>query len=141
MRGVIRSGAAPGIRPDFVRIRFPGGLMSVPYRLCVRAAVLVLALVAPSPGMARAQEPTHVVGQVQDSSTQKPLASVRVTVVGTSVETVSEASGRYALDVPAGHDNLSFRRIGYRPVVRRVEPVVDVGMRFQAVELEAVTGP
>src|SRR5213596_3627182 len=113
--------------------------MSVPYRLCVRAAVLVLALVAPLPGRALAQEPTHVVGQVQDSTTQKPLASVRVTVVGTSVETVTEANGRYALDVPAGHDSLSFRRIGYRPVVRRVEPVVDVAMRFQAVELEAVS--
>src|SRR2546425_4048309 len=113
--------------------------MRVPFRLCVRAAVLALALVAPLPGMALAQEPTHVVGQVQDSSTQKPLASVRVTVVGTAVETVTEANGRYALDVPAGYDSLSFRRIGYRPVVRRVEPVVDVAMRFQAVELEAVT--
>jgi len=113
--------------------------MSVPFRLCVRAAVVALALVAPLPGMALAQEPTHVVGQVQDSVTQKPLASVRVTVVGTSVETVTEANGRYALDVPAGHDSLSFRRIGYRPVVRRVEPVVDVAMRFQAVELEAVS--
>src|SRR5437016_1474443 len=113
--------------------------MSVPFRLRVRAAVVALALVAPLPGMALAQEPTHVVGQVQDSSTQKPLASVRVTVVGTSVETVTEANGRYALDVPAGHDSLAFRRIGYRPVVRRVEPVVDVAMRFQAVELEAVT--
>ncbi len=113
--------------------------MSVPFRLRVRAAVVALALVAPLPGMALAQEPTHVVGQVQDSSTQKPLASVRVTVVGISVETVTDANGRYALDVPAGHDSLSFRRIGYRPVVRRVEPVVDVAMRFQAVELEAVS--
>ncbi len=113
--------------------------MSVPFRLCVRAAVVALALVAPLPGMALAQEPTHVVGQVQDSTTQKPLASVRVTVVGTSVETATDANGRYALDVSAGHDSLSFRRIGYRPVVRRVEPVVDVAMRFQAVELEAVS--
>ncbi len=113
--------------------------MRVPFRLCVRAAVLALALVAPLPGMALAQEPTHVVGQVQDSSTQKPLASVRVTVVATSVETVTDANGRYALDVPAGHDSLSFRRIGYRPVVRGVGPIVDVAMRFQAVELEAVS--
>src|SRR3989449_5794711 len=113
--------------------------MRVPFRLCVRAAVLALALVAPLPGMALAQEPTHVVGQVQDSTTQKPLASVRVTVVGTSVETVTDANGRYALDVPAGHDSLSFRRIGYRPVVPRGQPVVDVAMRFQAVELEAVS--
>src|SRR5438046_7876471 len=115
--------------------------MSVPFRLCVRAAVVALALVAPLPGRALAQEPTHVIGQVQDSTTQKPLASVRVTVVGTAVATVTDANGRYALDVPAGHDSLSFRRIGYRPVVRRVEPVVDVAMRFQAVEPGAVAVP
>src|SRR5439155_20456157 len=99
--------------------------MSVPFRLRVRAAVVALALVAPLPGMALAQEPTHVVGQVQDSSTRKPLASVRVTVVGTSVETVTDANGRYALDVPAGLDCLSFRRIGYLHVVLRMDPVSD----------------
>src|SRR6266704_1088684 len=112
--------------------------MRVPFRLCVRAAVLALALVAPLPGMALAQEPTHVVGQVQDSSTQKPLASVRVTVVGTSVGTVTDANGRYALDVPAGRDSLSFARIGYRRVVLGVAPVVNVTMRAQAVELQEV---
>src|SRR5438445_803823 len=112
--------------------------MSVPFRLRVRAAVVALALVAPLPGMALAQEPTHVVGQVQDSSTQKPLASVRVTVVGTSVGTVTDANGRYALDVPAGRDSLSFARIGYRRVVLGVAPVVNVTMRAQAVELQEV---
>src|SRR5438128_1060607 len=112
--------------------------MSVPFRLRVRAAVVALALVAPLPGMALAQEPTHVVGQVQDSSTQKPLASVRVTVVGTSVGTVTDANGRYALDVAAGRDSLSFARIGYRRVVLGVAPVVNVTMRAQAVELQEV---
>src|SRR3989441_8144732 len=112
--------------------------MSVPFRLRVRAAVVALALVAPLPGMALAQEPTHVVGQVQDSSTQKPLASVRVTVVGTSVGTVTDANGRYALDVPAGRDSLSFARIGYRRVVLGVAPIVNVTMRAQAVELQEV---
>src|SRR2546422_931219 len=112
--------------------------MSSDLRLCVRAAVLVLALVAPLPGMALAQERTHVAGQVQDSSTGKPLRDVRVTVVGTAGGTVTDASGRYGLDVPAGRDSLSFRYLGYRPVVRAVAPVVDVAMQAQALELEAV---
>jgi TonB-dependent SusC/RagA subfamily outer membrane receptor len=103
----------------------------------LRAAVLVLALVAPL-GAATAQEPTHVVGQVRDSSTLKPIAGVRVTVVGTALGTATDANGRYALDIPPGRDSLSFRRIGYGPVVRRVGPVVDVAMRLQAMELEAV---
>src|SRR5438034_4931632 len=105
-------------------------------RPLLRAAVLVLALVAPLPATGAAQEPTHVVGQVQDSSTLRPIPGVRVTVMGTAVATVTDANGRYALDVPAGHDRLSFRRIGYRPVVRGGESVVDVAIRVQAVELE-----
>src|SRR5437879_12917437 len=114
--------------------------MSVPFRLRVRAAVVALALVAPLPGMALAQEPTHVVGQVQDSSTQKPLASVRVTVVGTSVGTVTDANGRYALDVPAGRDSLSFARIGYRRVVLGVAPVVNEIGRASCRERVEVAG-
>src|SRR5881392_311508 len=89
-------------------------------------------------GTALAQERTHVAGQVQDSSTRNPLPGVRVTVVGTAVGTVTDANGRYALDVPAGRDSLSFRYLGYRSVVREVGPVVDVAMRAQAIELEAV---
>src|SRR5207253_5396275 len=52
--------------------------------------------------------------------------------------TFTDANGRYALDVPAGRDSLTFKRIGYRPVVRKVAPVVDVAMQFQAMQLEPV---
>jgi len=89
-------------------------------------------------GTALAQEPTHVVGQVQDSATQKPMSGVRVGVMGTTAGTVTDANGRYALNVPAGRDSLTFKRIGYRSVVRKVSPVVDVALSFQAMQLEAV---
>src|SRR5213083_369582 len=89
-------------------------------------------------GTALAQERTHVAGQVQDSSTRNPLPGVRVTVVGTAVGVMTDASGRYALDVPAGRDSLSFARIGYRRVVLAVAPVLNVAMRAQAVELQEV---
>src|SRR6266513_5726622 len=77
--------------------RFPGGFMSIPQPL--RAAVLTLALLAPLPRAAPAQEPTHVVGQVRGSSSQLPIPGVRVAVVGTAVGTVTDATGHYALDV------------------------------------------
>jgi len=89
-------------------------------------------------GTALAQERTHVAGQVQDSSTRNPLPGVRVTVVGTAVGVMTDASGRYALDVPAGRDSLSFARIGYKRVVLAVAPVLNVAMRAQAVELQEV---
>src|SRR6184192_4465700 len=89
-------------------------------------------------GTAPAQERTHVAGQVQDSSTRNPLPGVRVTVVGTAVGVMTDANGRYALDVPAGRDSLSFARIGYKRVVLAVAPVLNVAMRAQAVELQEV---
>src|SRR5207237_10567352 len=89
-------------------------------------------------GTAFAQEPTHVTGQVHDSTTRNPLPGVRVTVVGTAVGVVTDASGRYALDVPAGRDSLSFAGVGYRRVVLAVAPVLNVAMRAQAVELQEV---
>ncbi len=107
-----------------------------PGRLLTCAAGLALALVAGWPGTVAAQ--THVVGQVQDSSTRNPMGGVRVAVVGTTVGTVTDASGRFALDVPAGRDSLSFARIGYKRAVVAVAPVVNVTMQTQALELQGL---
>ncbi|HVH69308.1 MAG TPA: SusC/RagA family TonB-linked outer membrane protein [Gemmatimonadales bacterium] len=100
------------------------------------AAALTLALLVPFSTRAVAQQATQVAGQVQDSSTGRPVSDVRVSVVGTVVGTVTGADGRYTLTVPAGRDSLSFRHIGYRVVKRAVAPVVDVALRAQAIELE-----
>ena len=95
-----------------------------------RAVVLVLGLAALGHTRALAQAPTHVVGQVQDSITQRPIAGVRVGVKGTAAGTMTDAHGHFALDVPAGRDSLSFKRIGYRSVVRNVAPVAAARYEF-----------
>jgi len=107
-------------------------------RCVLPIGLLLFALLPVAVSRAPAQEPTHVVGQVQDSVTQKPIAGVRVSVVGIVGGTFTDASGRYALDVPAGRDSVSFARIGYKRVVRRIASVVDVVMSFQAMQLETV---
>ena len=98
--------------------------------------LVLLALAPVAVGRALAQEPTHVAGQVQDSITQKPIAGVRVGVKGTTAGTLTDATGHFAFDVPAGRDSLTFKRIGYRSVVRKVAPVIDVVMSCQAMQLE-----
>jgi TonB-linked SusC/RagA family outer membrane protein len=108
-------------------------------RLPLGAMALVVMLVASFAGKVVAQQVTHVVGQVVDSTTQRPISGVRVSIVGTVVGTTTDVDGHYAVDVPAGRDSLAFKRIGYQPMVRKVEPVVDVAMRFQAMQLEAVS--
>ena len=107
-------------------------------RCVVPTGLLLFALLPVAVVRAAAQEPTHVAGQVQDSISQKPIAGVRVSVLGTAAGTVTDANGRYALNVPAGRDSLWFKRIGYRSQVRRVAPVVDVALAFQAMQLEEV---
>src|SRR5881396_515079 len=100
-----------------------------------------------SPAVARtavAQGTRVVAGQVTDSSTRAGLSGVRVSVVGTTIATSTDASGRYALDVPAGRDSIAFARIGYKRVVAAAGPVVDIAMQAQALELqgmEIVTTP
>src|SRR5881227_2640188 len=125
----VRSGAATGIGP-VVRCPLPGGFMRIPQPL--GAAVLTLALLAPLPRAAPAQAPTRVTGQVQDSATGRPMRYARVLVLGTAVGTVTDANGRFVLDVPAGRDSLSFKSLGYKPVLRGVEAVVNVVMQPQA---------
>ena len=75
-----------------MRIRHTLALHPPRGRLPWRAAVLVLGLTALGHTRALAQEPTHVVGQVQDSITQRPIAGVRVGVMGTAAGTVTDAN-------------------------------------------------
>ena len=106
-------------------------------RLLLRALILA-AFVAPWPGLAAAQQATHVTGVVRDSSSEQPIANVRVQVVGTSVAAVTDMNGHFTLEVPVGAASLSFTQIGYRPEVRPVAPTISVLMAPQAVQLQEV---
>src|SRR5258705_2885886 len=117
-------------------------------RWFVRSIItLGFVLLGLSPAVARtavAQGTRVVAGQVTDSSTRAGLSGVRVSVVGTTIATSTDASGRYALDVPAGRDSIAFARIGYKRVVAAAGPAVDIAMQAQALELqgmEIVTTP
>jgi TonB-linked SusC/RagA family outer membrane protein len=85
-----------------------------------------------------AQQPTHVTGQVVDAESGRPLSGVQVAVVGGVIGTLTDAQGRYVLDVPAGRDSLSFAFIGYSTVKRAVAAELNVSLRVQAVALEGV---
>src|SRR6266550_9055357 len=98
----------------------------------------VLFGLSPVARTAVAQGTRVVAGQVTDSSTRAGLSGVRVSVVGTTIATSTDASGRYALDVPAGRDSIAFARIGYKRVVAAAGPVVDIAMQAQALELQGM---
>jgi hypothetical protein len=56
-------------------------------------------------------------GRVREDSTGRPLAGVEVVMVGSERRTLTDASGRYVLNMlPGGRRLVLFRSVGFRPV-------------------------
>ena len=56
-------------------------------------------------------------GRVREDSTGRPLAGVEVVIVGSERRTLTDASGRYILNMlPDGRRQVLFRSVGFRPV-------------------------
>jgi hypothetical protein len=58
----------------------------------------------------------RIEGFVVDDSTGEPLIGCNVMVKGTTIGTVSDAQGRFALDVPTPNSTISLQYIGYNPM-------------------------
>lgn len=95
----------------------------------MRHAALVMVLLGLA---APAGAQTVVTGLVRDS-TGKPLSEVDVSVEGARRQASTDASGRYALDSPAGNHVILFRLIGYEAQRIRI-----IGTRGDTVRLDAV---
>lgn len=112
-------------------------------------SVLLLSLVASAP--AEAQEPYRIQGSVVDAATQRPLAGAQVTIQGTTIGTLTDASGNYTLiaNLSAGTYTVNVTFIGRESARAEVQlagqPAVRVPtlqLRETALELEEliVTG-
>ncbi len=88
-----------------------------------RAGLLLLTgslLVAAAP-LAAQQGSGTIKGTVTQSSNGQPLAGVIVTINGTSIKAATNTRGGYIIDrAPTGAQTLTFRWLGYRPVVVQV---------------------
>ena len=82
--------------------------------------------VAPLPGVAQASAPVTVTGQVRRAGSLKPVAKATIIVEGTTIETTSDADGRFTLTgVPPGRDHLIITAPGLMPL--RAELVITSG--------------
>src|SRR5216110_1107717 len=86
-----------------------------------------------------------ITGTVTAAGTVTPLVRATVSVVGTRLSAETDAAGRYTLGgVPVGTQRLRARMLGYAPADTSVvveegkEAVVDLQLKAQAIELEAV---
>lgn len=82
---------------------------------------------------------------VTDSRTGQPLAATQVSIQGTGIGGLTDASGRLTLaNVPSGARVLQVQRLGYRTVEREVQVVagdiqqIPISMVEQALALDAV---
>ncbi len=106
--------------------------------------VIGTALFLLAPSTLPAQAGTVVLGSVEDSL-GTPIRDVQIFAVGTDVRATSDAMGRFRLlDLPRGSYLLRVRRLGFEPVMVRVElPFADgsplsIELRESAADLAPV---
>jgi TonB-linked SusC/RagA family outer membrane protein len=122
----------------------PGSHRPAIRRACVSLLVLLL-LVGVLPAGLAAQDAGTVVGTVVAAATQRPLAGVQVTVVGTQLGTDSDSQGRFLIrGVPPGSHTIRAMLIGYaaRTEIVNVQPgeaaSVDFALGLSALELDGI---
>ncbi len=104
--------------------------MSVSVRRILQL-IVVASLLSPS---VNAQDgPGRIAGFVQATEDGSALAGTSVEVVGTSLRTLSDDAGRYALrGIPLGTVSLRFVRLGYSTLTKTVTVVDDRELRVTA---------
>ncbi len=101
--------------------------------------LLAVGILGSIPAAVSAQEASQVTGVVTAAATGQPLAGVSVVVKGTTINSLTDGAGRYAIRVPAGRTELTFSYIGYRTTEAQVTgSVVDAVMDVQPIGLEGV---
>jgi len=102
-------------------------------------------LLAGQPAPATAQNAGVIEGTILESGTERPLAGVQVSVVGTNRGALTNTSGAFRIsDVPAGEQEVRAQRIGYSTVTQSVSvaagetAALSMTMRQSAVALSEV---
>ncbi len=106
--------------------------------LMMRRALAVAALLL-VPTWLSAQE-SRVTGQVNAEETGQPLAGVQIVVKGTTIGTLTDGNGNYAIRVPAGSDVLVYSYLGYQTLeIDITGTVMNVQLSREAIGLEGIT--
>ena len=107
-------------------------------RQCLYALFAIFCLVAP----VGAQQ---ITGRIVDQGSGQAMAAVQVSIPGTGIGALSQATGRYLLlNVPVGTHTVSAQRIGYKTVTASVTVaagatvVQDFAMSEEALGLDEI---
>ncbi|MCE6989370.1 DUF5686 and carboxypeptidase-like regulatory domain-containing protein [Dyadobacter sp. CY323] len=110
---------------------------SVWYRILVIVCMLQVGL-----GAAIAQN-TTVKGTIKDARTGETLPYVSIIIPGTTMGTLSDVDGRYAMTLRENHPTIKFTYVGYLSVEKQIsagnDQVIDIKMSVDASMLKEVT--
>jgi TonB-dependent starch-binding outer membrane protein SusC len=112
----------------------------------VRRAVSAAALLLAAPMALQGQAATGTIrGKVTEASSGRGLPDAQISVVGTRLGVLSQATGEYTISgVPVGARVVQVRRIGFQPVSRTVQVLagstltVDAALSVSAINLSEV---
>ena len=89
--------------------------------ICPSLGIFLLALFVLAPQARGQQAYGSITGRVTESSTNLPVSEMRISVVGTTIGTSTNAEGRFNLPrVPAGQASIRVLRVGYQQQVKPV---------------------
>lgn len=97
-----------------------------------------LAVLVCLPGVLLAQQTRTVTGTVIAAEKNQPMQAVRVGVKGTTILTMTDAQGKFSIDIPQDATMLTFAYIGYHPLELAIQDQMQVRMETQALVLEGV---
>ena len=99
--------------------------MDLTNRLRSRVSLVALLLLVATPSVARAQA-VSIIGRVTEEKSGRPVEQAQVNIVGTTVGTLTNLDGRYALrGVRAGAYQVRVLRVGYAESKQTVTVIAD----------------
>ena len=105
--------------------------------MMVRLAVSAILLASPQAGMAQTRQTGTVAGVVVSRASHQPVPTARISIVGSSGETVTGPSGRFRLEnVPAGSIEIIVRAAGFLELHTSAAQVSPASIVELTVELE-----
>jgi hypothetical protein len=116
--------------------------MKTGYRSAWLYILLIICLVQIGAGAAMAQN-TTIRGKVTDARTGETLPYVTILIPGTTMGTVSDVDGKYAMTLKGNHPTVKFTYVGYisieKPVTPGIDQTIDLKMSVDASMLKEVT--
>jgi TonB-dependent starch-binding outer membrane protein SusC len=112
----------------------------LPLQLTILLSIFITSSVLADNGNNSAAQKQKVTGTVYDATTKEPLIGVNVVIQGTTIGAITDANGRYSIDVPDINSVLILSYMGYvtQNVTVNNQSVIDIQLQPDVQKLNEV---